>query len=143
MSTLDRSFGCGAELNGLVVAQELPAGEDLARKSGLAVVVGRLKVVKRDGIEQWEPVYDRRGSRSTPFRRAGGTLLLHPGQDAQAGAGVAVAFPAHEDDGVCIEQVDAQLGCAASWDEILLGWGHPRGIERPETAASGTSAGPS
>ena len=76
MSTLDRSFGCGAELNGLVVAQELPAGEDLARKSGLAVVVGRLKVVKRDGIEQWEPVYDRRGSRSTPFRRAGGTLLL-------------------------------------------------------------------
>jgi hypothetical protein len=66
------------------------------RKSGIAVVVDRRKVVKR-GREIEEEVWDYQGVAFHAFRKACSSLLLAHGKTPQAGAGLAAALAADHD----------------------------------------------
>jgi integrase len=109
-------------------------------RSGLAIVVGRERIVGRDGEEEWSPIYDYQGIAFHAFRKACGSLLLHHGKTLKQVQGWLRHAQLTTTMNVYIEQVDDRLGGAAAWDDILPGWGHPGATGHPETAANSIPA---
>jgi integrase len=110
------------------------------RKSGVAVVVDRVKVVKRDGSEEWREVWDYQGVGFHAFRKACGSFLLHHGKTLKQVQGWLRHSQLTTTMNVYIQQVDDGLGGADAWDSILPGWGNLGATQHPETAANDTPA---
>jgi integrase len=97
------------------------------RDAGIAVKVGE--------DEKGKPVWDYQGVAFHAFRKACGSLLLaQGGKNLKQVQGWLRHARLSTTLDVYLHEVDAGLGGADAWDDILPGWGQPGAIERPETA---------
>jgi hypothetical protein len=101
------------------------------------VQVGEVKSRRREGKVIIRPVYDYRGVSFHSFRRACGSFLLHHGKSSKQVQGWLRHAQHTTTMNLYVEQVDAGLGGAHVWEEIVPRWGQDGAKGHPETAENG------
>jgi integrase len=104
------------------------------QRSGIAVKVGQVEVVKRNGEKKLVDKWDYQGVAFHAFRKACGSLLLHHGKTIKQVQGWLRHAQLSTTLNVYIQQVDDGLGGAEAWEEILPLGATLGATRRPETA---------